>query len=271
MARRAFIGSVVLLLAVALSAPLACHLVYDADALDHGSKAPNDAATTTDATTDATSPSCASTRGPAMVVADGECIDATEVTVAQYGVFLDTAAPSLLPLPAPCGWLTTLEPNDFTRQQTNRDHPVVGVNYCHAYAFCAWANKRLCGKVGGGALAPGDAGMDPHDNQWLRACTHDGAQAYSYGTLASEGACRNDIREVGQPSACNGPYPGLTDMLGNAIEWVDACDDEGTTRESDGCTILGSESTRDFASCYDHDDVSRYYYGPDLGFRCCGL
>ncbi|MBX3264703.1 MAG: SUMF1/EgtB/PvdO family nonheme iron enzyme [Labilithrix sp.] len=256
----------------------ACGLVFDVDALERGS-----ATSTSDAGPDAPAaaaeagdgaPSCVSTRGPAMVLADGECIDSTEVTVEQYDTFLSSAgAPGadVLPLAKPCDWLKTLVPDDFTQQRTNGRRPVVYVNYCQAYAFCAWANKRLCGKVGGGALLPGDAGMDPQQNQWLRACTRSGTQDYSYGETVAVGACKHDIVAVGQRSACDGPYPGLSDMLGNAGEWIDACANDGPTRERDGCMVLGYEGVRDEASCWHRIEVSRYQTSPDLGFRCCGI
>ena len=265
---------IVLTLAALGAAPVAaCGLVFDADALDRGSPVVSDAGLESAAPEDSggPEPSCVSTRGPAMVAADGQCIDATEVTVEQYDTFLSSAGSTLLPMAKPCDWLTTLEPGDFEAQRTNARRPVVYVSYCQAYAFCAWANKRLCGKVSGGALVPGDAGMDPQENQWLRACTRGGTQDYSYGKTVAVGACKHDIVAVGQRSACDGPYPGLSDMLGNAGEWIDACANDGPTRERDGCMVLGYEGVRDEASCWHRFEVSRYQASPDLGFRCCGI
>jgi formylglycine-generating enzyme len=270
-------------LALAAAPIAACGLLFDADALDRGSGGVVDANAEGQAPDDGghgeggdgggggSISACASTRGPPMVLADGECIDATEVTVGQYAVYLDSVGTTPLPLPAPCGWVTSLVPDHFEAQKTNPNRPVVWVNYCHALHFCRWANKRLCGSVGGGAATFGDAGMNPEKNQWLRACTRRGTQAYSYGTEVSIGACKNTtILEVGQRSACDGPYPGLSDMLGNAGEWIDSCVEDALTRERDGCTALGYERVRDEASCYDLTEISRYQVSDDLGFRCCG-
>ena len=48
--------------------------------------------------------------------------------------------------PAPCN--LSVWPVPASRQ----DYPVVNVSWCDAYAYCASHEKRLCGKVGGGAL-----------------------------------------------------------------------------------------------------------------------
>jgi formylglycine-generating enzyme required for sulfatase activity len=214
---------------------------------------------------------CPTTRGGPMVSADGECIDATEVTVSQYDRFLVSAGASLLPLPEPCAWVTTLEPDSFTAQLTNPDRPVVDVNWCHAFHYCAWANKRLCGRVGGGAALFGDAGMNPRENQWLRACTKNGTQPYTYGPSVIPGACSDTVTTVGSRPACDGPYPGLVDMLGNAGEWIDACVEDAALRMRDGCTVLGEELVRDEGSCYHRQEISRYSTSARRGFRCCGL
>ena len=107
---------IVLTLAALGAAPVAaCGLVFDADALDRGSPVVSDAGLESAAPGDSggPEPSCVSTRGPAMVAADGQCIDATEVTVEQYDTFLSSAGSTLLPMAKPCDWLTTLEPGDL--------------------------------------------------------------------------------------------------------------------------------------------------------------
>jgi hypothetical protein len=77
--------------------------------------------------------------------------------------------------------------------------------------------------------------------------------------------------DVGTHTQCSGPYDGLHDMLGNAREWIDSCTRDGTTEMRDGCTALGGEDVRGEASCWDRNELSRYWTSDDLGFRCCGL
>ena len=261
------------LVALGLLAVSACGLLYDVDALGNGARADGgsgDAATPPEIEggVDASGP-CPSLHGSPMVDADGQCIDATEVTVADYEPFTATAK-GALPLPSPCNWVTTFTPDDFETQKSAPASPVVNVNYCHALYYCKWAGKRLCGRIGGGAVAPGDAGADPHTNQWVHACTHDGRQAYSYGAVVAPAVCPNKVGPVKTRGACSGPYPGLFDMLGNVGEWIDGCVTDGVTREHDGCIAMGLEQVRDEASCFDQADLARYAVAPDLGFRCCG-
>src|SRR5262249_6416251 len=77
------------------------------------------------------------------------CIDATEVTNGAYKAFL-AASPDPSAQPAFCGWNTDYSPSSFYGPD---DHPVVYVDWCDAYAYCEAAGKRLCGAIGGGAVA----------------------------------------------------------------------------------------------------------------------
>jgi sulfatase modifying factor 1 len=253
----------------------ACGLVFDTDALERGSPITPDSATDNevDAGEESVAPACPDTgRGPKLVPVDGYCIDATEVTVADYDTF-QKQTPSPLPFADPCKWVTTLRPTTFATQLTTPSRPVVDVNYCHAFHYCKWAGKHLCGSIGGGALPPGDAGITTQSNEWLRACTHGGEQRYSYGETVIAGACTNNstkIVAVGTRDACKGPYPDLFDMLGNVGEWINACGTDGLTVERDPCYALGVERIRDEGSCWDSNELSRYWTAADLGFRCCG-
>jgi len=188
-------------MALGLFAVSACGLVFDIEALGPGA---GDATTDpeiarevdgdSDGGGEASGP-CPSNHGPPMVLAAGHCIDATEVTVAEYAPFIETAR-SVLPLPEPCEWVTTFAPTDFAKQRATPTNPVVNVNYCHAFQYCRWAGKHLCGRAGGGPVAPGDAGLDPKTNEWLRACTHEGEQRYSYGKDLAVGACPTTVGPV---------------------------------------------------------------------------
>jgi hypothetical protein len=93
--------------------------------------------------------------GPAMVPAGAfalptMCIDATEVTNAHYAAFL-ASSPAPGSGPGACTWNVRYEPLFHWPPPPERAaFPVVDVDWCDAFAYCAWAGKRLCGDPGGG-------------------------------------------------------------------------------------------------------------------------
>ena len=227
---------------------------------------------------------CPTGRGPAMLRVGNDagisfCIDTTEVTGGQYREFL-THNPTGTGI---CSYKTSFVPHDY---DTDADvppgdtTPAVEVDWCDAYTFCAWAGKRLCGRIGGGpgsASAPGDPGSD----QWMFACSAGGTRAYPYGQQYTSGKC-NDTSKLIEPvptsSTCQGGFSGLFDMSGNVEEWEDAC--ESNAREVYCLTRGGSaQDYRTDDAAADDPYSCAYPYGgrgdvrthgePDVGFRCC--
>ena len=154
--------------------------------------------------------------------------------------------------------------------QTN-DHPVVGVSYEDAKAFCTWAGKRLCGKPNGGSSAF-ESPADPKESQWFAACSPAG-EKYPYGNTYTPDKCNvayngNGECERGSSFAsCTGQVANLVNMTGNVKEWEDSCDGNGK------CRLRGG-------GCYDPENVAicgqpeahDMDKGPsDVGIRCCGL
>ena len=210
-----------------------------------------------------------------MVVAQSPagsfCIDSTEATTAHYRAFL--ADPDVAPQPAYCAWNTTYQPKFPIANDTNA--PIVGVDYCDARAFCEWAGKRLCGRIGGGET-PFASFADARESQWYAACSAGGTRIFPYGNNYDGSACngadfgRGTLAPAGTPT-CEGGFPGLFDMSGNAWEWEHACD--GALGQSDKCRLRSGEWTNPsgFLRC----DYGGFYIGRDfatqsIGIRCCG-
>lgn len=220
-------------------------------------------------------------RGPSMrrvsTTSGDYCIDATEVTVAQYASFVRSATTSDVTRDVRCS------KSDFTPVEAclagvvpKGDEPVRCVDWCDAVAFCAWAGKQLCGAMGGG---PGALGDIPR-GQWLSACSPEG-HAFPYGEDYQAGLCRDRAQsERAEPTmvgACSGTgeAEGLFDMSGNVSEWEDACDDATAVCQTRGGSYLDdgptsrAETHTSYLACRTIRPVARSDARLDLGFRCC--
>jgi hypothetical protein len=175
------------------------------------------------------------------------CIDSLETTFADYQQFVDFTAGASPSQPSTCDWNTEFTWPNWVKSSPST-LPVGGIDWCDAWAYCAFRGKRLCGKVGGGALQL--AGMsDPQvakDGEFARACSANGTKKYPYGSEYvgdacndSGGAVSNESVPVGSLVACEGGYPGLFDMSGNAQEWINACDAENADPKKTQCYVAG--------------------------------
>jgi formylglycine-generating enzyme required for sulfatase activity len=168
----------------------------------------------------------------------GLCIDATEVTRAQYAAFLDAGGPTASM--TGCSWKSSWAPSCEDPQSSRDALPVVCVDWCDAAAFCSWAGKRLCGGRNGLSVPPADADK-PSRDQWSFACmSGPKAHSYVYGDTFDGGACNGTDREgtgctaggscqrtsAGTIPSCQSPekgFKGVLDLIGNVAEWEDSC------------------------------------------------
>lgn len=219
------------------------------------------------------------------------CIDAAEVTYAQYNVFY-SANPTNLTLPMGCLGAGSYAPSaNFPAQPTQaaQQLPVSDVDWCDAVAYCLYSGKHLCGKVDGGANLQADS-SDATKSEWYNACSANGASAYPYGTMYdntkcdgvdfanagfSQGTCGTNScgAKVGYDFAnpallvCQGGAPNIWGMSGNLAEWEDSCD----SATPPNCLVRGGSRCEKGPSLACAAGVSqpRTYKGCDVGFRCC--
>jgi formylglycine-generating enzyme required for sulfatase activity len=223
------------------------------------------------------------------------CIDATEVTYAQYAAFLKATddGSNVSVQPTECGWNTSFQPDNGCvtynwpepficdpSAQSCDDYPRTCVNWCQAAAYCKWAGKRLCGAIRGGSLDPAKA-MDPNEGQWSNACqSGEKRHIYSYGDTFSSTACRtfpksaptrSPVNVSGYPD-CQSREPGYTNVLdlnGNVSEWEDACAAAATPADATCFARGGSFLDETETKCNAVFTRQRGRADPDIGFRCC--
>jgi formylglycine-generating enzyme required for sulfatase activity len=236
------------------------------------------------------------------------CIDRTEVTEGQYAEFLaktkaspgsehadcttnQSYSPSVKPPGPP--WEPVKCDTSYWTPETTPNRPVVCIDWCDAFAYCAWAGKRLCGKIGGGrgeangdpSALPNDA-LDPNQSQWFSACSQAGKTKYPYGDSYVAGRCAGaDVskadagtgwaprKDVGSYPQCRGssaPWNGVIDMSGSVAEFTDECVTIQTPNGPQPSCVVRSGSYR-----HTGESLTCAYYGTattaseNYGFRCC--
>ncbi len=193
------------------------------------------------------------------------CIDATEVTEQDYAQFFEAAQINMPTLPAGCEYKTAagLRPS---AANPGPGYPARGVDWCDAAAYCAWAGKRLCGRVGtGGSIGS----LEPWASELQWACSAAGQRRYPYGSEFRAGACADDtkFRIVGSPG-CEGGYTGVFDLSGNVAEWENGC--QSTSPDAECRTRGGSVYNGEGAlQCTTNTMVARKSKLGPVGFRCC--
>ena len=228
--------------------------------------------------------------GPSMTDVgfyDLVCIDSTEVTNVDYSRFLDTE-PELSPGPPDGPYFCSVNDSALPASEGGIDWPcpafdpvaepylpVVCIDWCDAWAYCAWAGKHLCGRI---ERAPSDD-FPLTQTEWGQACSATGARIFPYGNFYEPGRCVDASieplgpRTVGSLSTCEGAYMGLFDMSGNVREWTDECRpaDEDGSASLDSCMTRGGsfKDVDDALTCNMAALLRRGAFDGSVGFRCC--
>jgi formylglycine-generating enzyme len=190
------------------------------------------------------------------VYLDAYAIDCTEITNSAFGKFVEQAGTQVI------GW-------DAHLAEVHPDHPVTGVLWKDAQAYCQWLGKRL-----------------PTEAEWEKAARGADGRRYPWGdtwdadkanTLESDKA---GVVPVGSYPDGASPY-GLLDMSGNATEWVSDYFDftyytyapdrnpQGPEQVLDRGLRGGSwASTAEQVQAFFRDSSHSVRPNPRVGFRC---
>jgi formylglycine-generating enzyme required for sulfatase activity len=221
--------------------------------------------------------------GPQLVRVGAFCIDATEVTNGQYAVFWNERRQSTSGQISVCSWNVSFTPDGgggaaWPSGPERDQRPVVNVDWCDAYAFCEWAGKRLCGRIGQGSLTRWGDTTDATVSQWTYACSSGGRLAWPYGNAYNPAACNAErmaataasLVDVASKPGCR-TDSGVYDLSGNVEEWTDACD--ATNGPNDLCAVVGASAFHrnpNDLSCTGSPYPDRRSSQYELrGFRCC--
>ncbi len=215
------------------------------------------------------------------------CIDFTEVTRSQYQTFIDAIAADYVPPADPrCNWNSNYN-FDTTCLASLGDggnnFPITCIDWCDALSYCAWAGKRLCGRIGSTEPLTLTDSTNTAVSQWENACSANGTREFPYGNAYIDGGCNlpkptgtNALIDTASPAyaQCVGGYSNTHDMAGNAAEWVDACNDvDASDAGTANCDIMGGSFGHSTVSppgqCVAYDSLPRELKADDVGFRCC--
>ena len=189
------------------------------------------------------------------VYLDAFYMDKYEVTVGQYKKFIQATGHRALPY-----WVSKYSPTD--------NHPVVGVSWDDAQAYCKWAGKRL-----------------PTEAEWEKAARGGlVGKKYPWGD-SIDSSKANYNRNVGSTTPVGKYAPngyGLYDMAGNVWEWCSDWYDNnyysssprnnppgaasGQFRVVRGGSWSGLDYLMRAAIRYSDDP---YFMFINIGFRCC--
>lgn len=235
-------------------------------------------------------------QGPAMAEIPTEtgsyCMDTTEVTQGQYAAFLATKPDKDETYwPPVCKQVREiafepLKSQDSSGQGCGKESydptvtpaaPVRCVDWCDAQAYCAWAGKRLCGKIGGGYISAPEEVNDPKISMWFRACSQGGTTTFAVGAEDNKALCATSPEQVQQGSSptCHGsvpPYDQIRDLEGYVVEFEAA--NPLTEGPLSGSVVVHFSSG---SKAFGHADEGCAFSGamgidskgPDKGFRCC--
>jgi formylglycine-generating enzyme required for sulfatase activity len=172
-------------------------------------------------------------------------------------------------------------PHDYGQPFSLSNHPIVGVNWYEALAYCHWLTEvwRAEGKI-----AEDEVVRLPTEAEWEKAARGTDGRRYPWGDDPDPNRANYDETGINSTSAVGcfphgvSPYDCL-DMAGNVWEWTTSLLQKYPYRADDGREDLSSSDSRVLRGgswIYNRVDArsaSRLSRYPDLrdyfiGFRC---
>lgn len=150
------------------------------------------------------------------------------VTVNQYAAFLNSGAVEEERWWGEMGWAwlhdkldkwgreNCWQPDAWKRQRKKPFHPVVGITWYEATAYCAWVSYEQKRSV-----------RLPSEVEWEYAARGDDERPFPWGEEYDPALTNNvesglhDITEAGKTAGDVSPY-GILDMAGNVQEWTNS-------------------------------------------------
>lgn len=149
------------------------------------------------------------------------------VTNAQYSAFIQSDGYDQRDFWTEEGWAwrtekEVVEPKEFGRPFSLSNHPVVGINWYEALAFCRWLTNKLRAS---GQLDRTQEVSLPTEPQWEKAARGDFNRCYPWGDTPDPDRANYNETNIGMTSAVGcfphgaSPY-GVMDLSGNVWEWT---------------------------------------------------
>ncbi|MCP4538110.1 MAG: formylglycine-generating enzyme family protein, partial [Chloroflexi bacterium] len=159
-------------------------------------------------------------------ITQGYCISRYPLTNAQYAVFVAAGGYRKRHYWTEAGWEQKEQsgwsgPDDYGDTYNLSNHPVVGVSWYEAAAFCRWFTEQL---QQNGHLKAGEKITLPTEPQWEKAARGVDGRRYPWGNDPDRNRANYGDTGIGTTSAVGcfpggaSPY-GIEDLSGNVWEW----------------------------------------------------
>jgi len=160
-------------------------------------------------------------------ITEGFLIGRYPITNAQFAAFVEAGGYRERRYWTEAGWGEKERegwagPRDFGEPYGLPNHPVVGVSWYEALAFCRWLSGGLRQS---GALGPDEEIALPTEAQWEKAARGTDGRVYPWGDEADPNRANYGETGIGATSAVGcfpggaSPY-GVEDLSGNVWEWA---------------------------------------------------
>ena len=228
------------------------------------------------------------------------CMDQRETTWSEYETFATAKGSDVSGQPKYCAWNKSYQPtlvlpgdhpppihcpdHVYKAMQADGSLPASCVDFCDAWAYCAWAGKRLCREADSAdpseplqvSFEQQEQNAKSLNSEWTNACTQGGKTKYAYGDTLEANKCIDkawldakkslSITNL-QSRTCHGtipPFNHLFDLDGSVSEWVGSCTDVH-------CKLRGAAPLQavPIHGCREAANTISYYQTGSIGIRCC--